>query len=78
MPKRVYFDTVKKIEKVVGYSFINKAEMEKTLCDAWKNDQSEAKNDFIETYKNIFKDVLKKWTATEIVSSINSSTIAFS
>lgn len=64
--KTIYLDTIKEMEEDVGFSLINKEEMEKLLKDAWKQDTTQEKSSFLGTYRQIFDKVLKTYCEHEL------------
>ena len=64
--KTIYLDTIKEMEQDVGHVFIDKDAMAEKLQDAWKNDTTQAKLNYLGVYRGIFRDVLKIWTDKEL------------
>jgi hypothetical protein len=60
--KEIYLNTINEIEKEVGVAFIDRHEMAKQLQDAWKNDPSEGKVNYLDAYRKVFSSVLAKFS----------------
>ncbi len=63
--KTLYLNTITNLETLVGGP-INKEDVEKRLQEAWNKDKSDAKVDFLEEYRNLFREVLRTWGDNEI------------
>ena len=64
--KTIYLNTIKDMEKNVGFSFINKDELAKTLQSAWKDDTTDAKVNYLDKYRKIFRGALNVWAEREM------------
>ena len=64
--KTIYLDTIKEMEQEVGHVFIDKDAMAEKLQNAWKNDTTQAKSNYLGVYREIFRNVLKVWTDKEL------------
>jgi hypothetical protein len=64
--KTIYLNTLKGFEASVGFSFIDGDDVAKKLQEAWKKDKTQAKVDYLAVYREIFRDVLKKWSDNEL------------
>lgn len=72
MPNKIiYLNTIKNLEKDAGIPLISSADLEKRLQDAWKNDKSEAKVDYLAEYRKIFREVLTAWSDHELATAIH-------
>ena len=67
---RIYSNLIKDFEKNASSSIIDANKVAKKLKDAWKNDKTEAKLDYLSTYREIFSEVLKKYADNEIYVSL--------
>ena len=67
--KTIYLDAIKKIEEDIGHSFIDRENMAKKLQDAWKNDATQAKVNYLSEYREVFRGVLKGWVEKEFASA---------
>lgn len=63
--KTIYLNTIKEFEKNVGFSLMDGEEIAKKLKGAWKKDTTEAKVDYLVAYREIFRDILQKWSDNE-------------
>lgn len=73
MPNRtIYLNTIKDIHKSVGASFLNQENMMKTLQEAWKNDKTPAKVNYLTMYRKVFRGVLSVWSEREIKKALYS------
>lgn len=70
--KTIYLNTIKNLEKSVGASFLNYDELSKTLQEAWQNDETPAKVNYLTTYRKVFRGVLSYWTEREIKNALYS------
>lgn len=64
--KSIYLNTIKAFEEEVGFTLIDREEMAQKLQEAWTKDNSQAKLDYLDTYRTLFRDVLKKWSDNEM------------
>lgn len=69
--KTIYLNTIKEFEGDVGVSVINSDEVAQKLQEAWKKDTTEAKLDYLAQYREIFRDVLTKWSDHEYSLALN-------
>ena len=69
--KTIYLKTIKDFETTAGLSLINADEVAKKLQDAWKKDTTQAKLDYLVAYREVFRDVLKKWSDNELSKAFN-------
>lgn len=61
----VFYNSIDTLEAVSGIKLLDREEFANQLLDAWEQDETQAKNNFLETYNRIFKETLKKWTESE-------------
>ena len=67
MPSRtIYFNTINEIEQKIGSSFIDRDAIAKKLQEAWKNDETPAKGEFLKVYNSFFSEVLKARSDSEL------------
>ena len=67
MPNRsIYLNTIKAFEEEAGLILIDREDMMQKLQEAWRKDNSQAKLDYLDTYRALFRDVLKKWSDNEL------------
>lgn len=67
MPNRtIYLNTIKAFEAGVGFPLINREEVAQKLQEVWNNDKTEAKLDYLAAYREVFREVLKKWGDNEL------------
>ena len=64
--KTIYLNTIKEMEESAGFSFINGDEVAQKLQEVWKKDKTQAKLDYLAAYREVFRDVLKKWSDNEL------------
>ena len=61
MPNQtIYLNAIQKLEKEVGISLLDSKEVAKKLQDAWRNDNSQGKVDYLDAYREVFRGVLAK------------------
>ncbi|MBO5737225.1 MAG: hypothetical protein J6S04_05410, partial [Clostridia bacterium] len=58
--KTIYLNTIKEMEEKLGRSFIDVAAVATKLQNAWKEDTSENKTSFLNTYGEVFRSVMKE------------------
>lgn len=61
----VFFNSIDTLEVVSGIKLLDREEFANQLLDAWEKDETQAKNNFLQTYNSIFKETLKRWTERE-------------
>lgn len=72
MPNKIiYLNTIKSLEEESGLSLISAKDLEKRLQDAWKNDKSEAKVDYLAEYRKVFREVLTTWSEHEFTTALH-------
>ena len=64
--KTIYLDTIKNFEESAGLPLLNGDEMAQKLQEAWRKDTTQAKLDYLATYREIFLGALKKWSDSEL------------
>lgn len=69
--KTIYLNTIKEMEESAGFSFINGDEVAQKLQEVWKKDKTQAKLDYLAAYREVFRDVLKKWSDNELSLAFN-------
>lgn len=62
----IYANKIKELEENVGVSFINAEEIAQKLQESWGKDTTEAKLDYLATYREVFLGVLRKWSDREL------------
>ena len=62
----IYSNKIKELEENVGFSFINAEEIAQKLQESWNKDATEAKLDYLATYREVFLGVLRKWRDSEL------------
>ena len=63
MPNQtIYLNAIQNLEKEVGISLLDSKEVAKKLQDAWKNDNSQGKVDYLDAYREVFRGVLAKFS----------------
>ena len=67
LSKTIYLNAIKEFETHVGFSFINGDEIAQKLQTAWQNDKTEAKIDYLDAYREVFREVLNKWSDSELL-----------
>ena len=68
--KIIYLNTIKDFEKESGLPLISSEDLKKRLQEAWKNDKTEAKVDYLAEYRKVFREVLTAWSDNEISMAI--------
>ena len=64
--KTIYLNTIKEFERKVGFSLFNSDEVAQKLQEAWRKDTTQAKLDYLAAYQEVFQNVLKKWSESEL------------